>query len=573
MNILDYIPKGATCKRLFIVGPYPMSSYVEELQKNLRKTNRGKKCELVIYADESWSEDEIDKLKEIGAKVILVRSENPIGLVHAKMYFLECEKEHGKPAHVLIAGSGNATKNAMNNNAEVMTVAPLSLFKEDVRNEVKNYFEGFLEGNCSVVGELIVELKQNSDVLKLILPKLRKSSDKVKSFYSWLRSGYLFYEYAKDPNFGFITYNLKKPLKGNKAQLDLIKKNGFESSGGMLKTLRRKYLKKLKVEKKKIPNKLSKYAIETAYGYWVSKECFYEMQDMIFPNKQDFELRPLFNEVNEPKVIKELRDSVKKLSDNKNFSEYIDKKYNNRLGTLVERKIDRDRKMACDENFVDRYNTGFASHKMPNLDDADFEEFCDSFISTVLIKSKGSRKTNAFTKLLLKKLPHSKLDEFERGNKNLEKWLSDNWNVLYPEFREYYKNGIVLIKQLKDNDSGIACVAMLLGLPYKRVLEEAEKIWGDVDRSLGEKDVRTLINELKGPELGNYRRVGWSKVEGRNIIAVKKGDDLHWIVAESTDGQTIIYNPERKKGKEKPIENPDGRCYRIYKCLKVPTFA
>lgn len=332
MNILEYIPKDCVCTRLFIVGPYPMSTYITQLQENLSR-RQSEECKIIIYADESWNDNEVEKLKENGSTVILVHAYNPVGLVHAKMYFLECRKGNGDSRYVLITGSGNASKNGMNNNAEVMTIVQLSLFEdENVQKRIENYFKSFDESkNCNEVGEVVAELKPGSSEHKIILPKLIRS-EKSHSFYSWLRSGYLFYQYVRDPNFGFILYNLKKGLKVNKGLLNLIKSSGFESGKGALQIIRHPYIAEIKdktkgekdeAKGKKILNALSTYAIETAYGYWVSKECFNEMQDIMFPKKDYLDLKTVVDDVNVGHVIKEVRKGLEKLNNAKNLKSIL----------------------------------------------------------------------------------------------------------------------------------------------------------------------------------------------------------------------------------------------------------
>ena len=138
------------------------------------------------------------------------------------------------------------------------------------------------------------------------------------------------------------------------------------------------------------------------------------------------------------------------------------------------------------------------------------------------------------------------------------------------------QNGIVLQKQKYGADCGIACVAMLLGLPYNDVFRKAKDIFG---QDWGKKNVfytdkshiRSLFSALGSPLLGNFTKKSWNDIEGRNLIAVKrKGKYLHWIVAEQLNDTVIIYDPEIKKGKEKPIELKDGRSYKIDKCLQIP---
>lgn len=63
MNILDYIPQNGYCSRLFIVGPYPMDTYIKKLQKELY-ARQGDEFEIFVYADEAWNTDIVEDIKK-----------------------------------------------------------------------------------------------------------------------------------------------------------------------------------------------------------------------------------------------------------------------------------------------------------------------------------------------------------------------------------------------------------------------------------------------------------------------------------------------------------------------------
>ena len=221
MNILKYIPENGVCKQLFIVGPYPMDTYIKEICKGLLKVQK-KNFEIIVYADESWNEDIVEKIKQIeNTKVILVKGKNGDGLVHAKMYFLNCEKSDGKSSCTLITGSANASKSGMTKNAEVLTVTKLAQFEPESQKAIKLYFSSFLEDGNEEVEGVIAKFNNSIGPSSILLPALKKSN-KTISFYSWLRSGYLFYKYERDQNFGYIVINLEKPLPGDKKITGLI---------------------------------------------------------------------------------------------------------------------------------------------------------------------------------------------------------------------------------------------------------------------------------------------------------------------------------------------------------------
>ena len=112
--------------------------------------------EIIVYADDSWDIDEIEKIKKISnTRVILVKAGKGEGLVHAKMYFFKYQNKEGESSYTLITGSANATKSGMSYNAEVMTVTELTQFEKKSQFEIISYFEelskfeGFSKKRCS----------------------------------------------------------------------------------------------------------------------------------------------------------------------------------------------------------------------------------------------------------------------------------------------------------------------------------------------------------------------------------------------------------------------------------------
>ena len=554
MNILDYIPQNGYCSRLFIVGPYPMDTYIRRLQKELAAIQK-EQCEIVVYVDESWNEDILESIRQLpNTKVILVKALKSNGLVHAKMYFLECKNAKGKMSSTLITGSGNASNNGMDNNAEVMTVAKLAQFSKDSQIAIKKYFRSFVEREeCLCVEEVKATFKKQIGKSSVIMPCLIKSN-KFKSFYSGLRSGVLFYRYEKDQNFGYIVVNLEQPLPINKKISGYIKKSIFDSGKDLLQTLRYKYLDNLE-ENEDVKNIApTRYALESAFGYWISRDCFNDMSSEIFPNKILSDLKECvwIKKQKKQKIIKNrVTKALKGLSKYKVLRECIGTKIDE-VEKLVESKIERDFRMASDEHFVFRYKTGFDYHKMPNFDESDFEDFINTIFASCLIKQKGNSVSNLFAqkiRCILKEENRS----FDDADK-LAKWLNDNWCRLYPKIRFYYKNEIEFVSQKYKTDSGIACVAMLVHKKYGSMIKKAKDIlpstWGKKDNyELDNAKIKKLLNALKDNSSYRFKPFkSWETLKGRNLLCVKsdgfekKG---HWIIAERIDGDIVIYDPAR----------------------------
>ena len=268
-----------------------------------------------------------------------------------------------------------------------------------------------------------------------------QKTDKNISFYSWLRSGYLFYKYEKDPNFGYIVITLEKPLPGDKKITSLLKKSIFKGDDEV-HSLRYRYLKLEEIKTARL--RPSDYALQSDYGYWISKDCFKEKKDSIFQEKTTSNLSECVykKKKKEKTIIKKIKKDLEKLVKNKSIKQCVGKKIEV-IDSIVSKKIERDFKMSKDENFVFRYKTGYAQHKMPNLDEKDFKEFLDSAMGSCLIKLNGNSVRNLFVQKL-----RDLLDEYSKEfdePEQLSNWLDKQWPELYNQMRFYYKKDIIVV--------------------------------------------------------------------------------------------------------------------------------
>lgn len=600
MNIINYIslPKNGFCEKiqLSIVGPYPRAEYISEAYDGLRRHMPKDSVEIIVYADDSWDIDEIEKIKKISnTRVILVKAGKGEGLVHAKMYFFKCRNKEGESSYTLITGSANATKAAKSYNAEVMTVTELTQFDDCSQNKIKNYFECLSqEGGCKV--DKVDAYFKDSKESRVILPALETAVESKISFYGWLKSGYLFYKYDKDPRFGFIEIPLENSLTDNTKVNKLIKEAGFVPNNEKKSILRYPYLECVKqTDNKKKENKkevfpLADNALESDYGYWISGDCFKDKVKELFLNKRNLQ-NDILKDIKTKKnietenIVKEIKKALNKLSKDAKIKKCIGNKVKN-IESIVNDKIKRDFERSQDGKFMLRYTTCFAQHKMPTFDENDFKNFLVSAMESCLIKLNGERKSNLFIRKLWNVIPKEKQDNVFKSAIALSNWLDENWTKYYDQLRYYYKSEkeiekkitITHVQQTCETDSGIACIAMLLDGNYDRVKRNAHKIfsrnWGKrKNRNYGmdNKQIKKLIKKFIRDFDANRRfrdLKTWDDIESCSLVSVcydGENESCHWIIADREDDDLIIYDPK----KSKRIVNPKTSDYEVHQYLPV----
>lgn len=98
--------RNAVCSKVIVIGPYPTCEFIDEIQNTLSPEA------LYVVVDESWKPVEIRKIQDkVGSDhVVSVRTKNGIGIVHAKIYFVEYSKLEKTFSRVFF-GSVNAQGN------------------------------------------------------------------------------------------------------------------------------------------------------------------------------------------------------------------------------------------------------------------------------------------------------------------------------------------------------------------------------------------------------------------------------------------------------------------------------
>lgn len=381
-------PKNVICSKIIIVGPYPTVEFVNAVKRDLKPKN------IYVIVDESWKPKEIDSIKEIeSVKLIPVRTENGIGIVHAKMYYVEYKNDKGLYTR-LFFGSINASQNSVSNNSEFWVSFRLIKFDEENRKIIKDYFKNLINENVNEIQSQNVMLRDEKREIVSILsfPEIVKSSEK-KSFYNWIRSGTFLIKYEPDSSFGYLPIKLIKEKMPKDRLKELLKGTRLEGNG-YGQELRYPYASE-EIDDEISSEQWKLYAVDTCSGLWLSNECAEERNYPPESKYKRMKIEFIAGLTNEK--IKEIVDKsitlVKNLRKNLNWIVVPD-------GSKLKKKINTDIQLAKNKEFQKRYITGYASINISTNSSEQLEEIADDFIESCAIKNSKQKTKNKIASIL-----------------------------------------------------------------------------------------------------------------------------------------------------------------------------
>ena len=133
-------------------------------------------------------------------------------------------------------------------------------------------------------------------------------------------------------------------------------------------------------------------------------------------------------------------------------------------------------------------------------------------------------------------------------------------------------NEIKIVNQREDNDCAIACVAMVTGLPYERVIGNVKA----VDRGLSDRQTTLLLMKL-GFYVEDYGFRSSSLAHGGLYIAAVPSlnipGHMHYVVVDVRtpgDADGIVYDPNYERKGKKWYGQPETRIvYSWGKLLQI----
>lgn len=266
MKLIDHVKKYKSSDDLTItiVSPFISKEFIETL--------KGELCPVkILVVSDKRSELKIDEIARI-AKVEVRLAEHSVPsekdkkdepvhlLVHAKLFLFDWKNG----AKVFVWGSANATPEALGtepNNAECISLYKIRDSDNEPESEIELYFKQLWQNAPAAIEPRDAEL----GTVKLSLPgfSLIKRQD---SFDKWLEEGKLF-----DPETqalpDSLTISLKKDYNINNRAED----SGLEFLDKKTLIFKFSDFKDESVPKVNLP-KIKNYAVNTIYGYWLSKE-------------------------------------------------------------------------------------------------------------------------------------------------------------------------------------------------------------------------------------------------------------------------------------------------------------
>ena len=423
-------PQNADCERVVIVGPYPTKGFIENVYTLLQPQK------LYVVVDESWKPSEIEEIKNSGfAEIITVRTESGVGIVHAKMYYVEYKKKKDNlPCTRLFFGSINASQNSVKNNSEFFVSFRLSAFDGKNQNKIRAYFKNLINPKVASIEAREVVLKNNKDrmISTLFFPSIRKAEN-IPSFYNWLRSGSFFIKYDVDPNFGYLTIKLNaekipqdelsKALEGTELESKILKQN-----------IRIPYTDVFDKKNDSGEERWKKYSVDTCNGLWISSDCLSEND---FPPKSMKKLKQLkkIKSLTDEKIKEVVREKIEIINylreEKKELQEYICRLTEADEDKMV-KKIEIDRILANNGEYEKRYTTGYSKINVSMNDSDNLTNVAKDFIESCMIKKTKKGTCNKMARQFKKYFNGKSMEEI------LNKLLN-NWEKYQTGLVNYYK--------------------------------------------------------------------------------------------------------------------------------------
>ena len=405
------MPEDSICVKVIIIGPYPTEGFVQRVRNNLNPQS------ICVVTDSSWKEEEIDKIKKIDNIVVQKVQTSGIGIVHAKMYYVEYSNAEVQ----LFFGSINASENSNDNNSEFISSFWLHSFSLKNQDEIREYFTNLENGKNAK--PLEIKLKSCST---LFFPEILACNDeRENSFRNWIRKGYFFIKYDSDPNLGTYPINVKDNKIPKSEMKELLKGTPLEKEDAFQKMIIPYPYAKFNVSRKENKKEHWKenYGVATEMGCWVSCECLKALKGSIPPTR-----------ISRNKIVENIKNFENVDSEGSNFYKAIEKK--KKLKSVLDLpskkvflkrlkdKIDSDKLLIFDDVYCTRYLTGYSRIPATILNEVYLDKIIEDFIDSYMIKYLKGKKGDLVNRLadlknLSKEEKIGEIEELWKQNKNI----------------------------------------------------------------------------------------------------------------------------------------------------------
>jgi hypothetical protein len=428
---------------LLIVTAYAGDPFLPRLLKKL-----GPKRAVVVL-DESNPEDLADSVVAALGKKGRVWLGRATRIMHAKVYLLGWRRPgSSRVVYRLVLGSANASESGFagtKGNAECLAWVPVSpTANPDLFRWAQSILEADQPVDIESTSERIGDLRLSLPALGLRLPK------DTPAFDAWLQRGHLLHPYERDPSFLWLPVALKEALPLGGAGEVLATAGLVAPDGG--RHLRWAYLGSR--ERKSgvaIRQWKARHFVETVLGPWTSDRCFALRGRTFVKAGVDDRCRDITRVATATQSDRDTWaeafldkvDAAAARLNTEELSTYF--KTNDQVldrdhyRAAAVRQLDRDHVKARDSEYADRFVRGVEIVRVPRFRDdaAAWENFAESFASTLLLQMAKGSQMNAISRALAE---GDVLGEGDSGEDALKE-LRGRWPDVYERVEELLAEG------------------------------------------------------------------------------------------------------------------------------------
>lgn len=380
---------------VLIVTPYVKREFFDELLRRLRPRS------LHVVLDDGCRAEDVDMVRETAAdaprqtRLSCVLGSAP-GLVHMKLFYIVWRTGGGRTGRTLVFGSANATRQGFSGALNAELIASCRLTRSGHSAAIA-WCEAMIAASLArepVVVDSARDLPLHG--IKLRLPRVHvgRARKTISSFDLWVQRGSLLATYRPEPGFLRVAISLKASLGESDLsrtamstgfEVPQVKRLTYALVGGPGSSSEGDH------DDEAVGDWRSRYFTWTQLGYWCSEQCHAEFHAQFRRRgheEREQQLRRL-SELRTPAARERARGaflgSVERLwhALGDRAAEFLDggdAVAMDRYAEIFEKRVKRDLELIEDDEFRERYVTGFEIVQVPRFrtDLRGWREFLDS---------------------------------------------------------------------------------------------------------------------------------------------------------------------------------------------------
>lgn len=421
---------GRKVESVLVVTPYVEREFFDELMRRLRPRK------LHVVVDDGCRVEDVDMIAAAAAdaprkvRLSCVLGSAP-GLVHIKLFYIVWRTEGARTERTLVFGSANATRQGFGGalNAELIASCRLT---RSAHSAAIDWCEAMIAATLRgepVVVDAARDLPLHGISLRLPRVQVGRARKSLSSFDLWVQRGSLLAAYRPEP--GFLRVGV--PLKASLGESELSRtalSTGFEIP--QVRRLTQAYVggegwlddaEHLEEVDGAFGDWRSRYFTWTQLGYWCSEQCLAELHNW-------FRRRGHADREEQLRRLDRLHGSAALAIARSDFLELLGRLWSalgerapeflegkgaidsERYAALFDKRVRRDLELAADDEFRERYVTGFEIVQVPRFrtDLRGWREFVDSLSRQLCLENARPKPRSKLLRAVRKALDEAGRD-------------------------------------------------------------------------------------------------------------------------------------------------------------------